>query len=124
MIKKGMAVLLAICFLMSGIAVFAQEPQPIITEAYFYTGTLYYCDPVESKVVLKNVNAMGNINEKNTRTAAEAEYAELPISGTVTLKDGRVISYEECNYYPDSEVRVLITRSDDDTLRVIQMRFR
>ncbi len=122
MIKKGIAALLLCCCLCAG-TVFAQEPRPLMTEAGFYTGTLYYCDAERGQVVLKGVNALGTINQANTRTAVEAEYTEIPIMGLVTLKDGTVLSLADCNYYPDSQVRVLITRNSDGLLQVIQMKF-
>ena len=122
MLKRGIAAFLAFCSILWGTA-FATEPQPMIIDAQFYTGTLYYCDPEGGQLVLKNVNAMGNTNQENTKTALEAEYTELPVAGPITMKDGTAISLGECNYYPDSEVRVLITRSSDGVLRVMQMRF-
>ncbi len=120
--KKGIAAALLACSILWCTA-FAASAQPMICEANFYQGTLYYCDAERGQLVLKGVNAIGTVNQENTRTAVEAEYTELPIGGPVTLKDGTAISLADCNYYPDSEVRVLITRSNDGSLRVVQMRF-
>lgn len=123
MLKKFLGIfLMAVCLLL-GTPVFAEELPPLITEAYFYTGTLYYCDAEYGVVVLRDVSVMGNANEKNTKTALEAEYNEIPIVGPVIFKDKSEISLADCNYYPDNKVRALITRDASGALRVLQLRF-
>ncbi len=123
MLKKGLGIFLVVICLLSGTVVSAMEPQPIITEAYFYTGTLYYCDAECGVVVLRDVSVMGNANEKNTKTAADAEYTEIPVVGPVIFKDKSEISLSDCNYYPDNKVRALITRDSAGALRVLRLSF-
>ena len=121
--KKTLGIVLMVFLLLFGTAVQAEETAPIITEAHFYTGTLYYCDAEAGVVVLKNVNVMGEVTQTNTKTAVEAEYTELPVVGSASMMDQTEVSLSECNFYPDSEVRVLITRNAQGALRVVQLKF-
>lgn len=123
MLKKGLGIFLVAVCLLAGIPVFATEPQPIITEAYFYTGKMYYCDAESGVVVLRDVSVVGNANERNSKTAADAEYNEIPVVGPVIFKDKSEISLSDCNYYPDNKVRALIVRDSAGALRVLQLKF-
>ncbi len=122
MMKKVTVLLVAISCLLLGTWNVAAAPA-LITEAHYYTGLLYYCDGVDGVVVLKDVDAMGMVNQTNTKTAMEAEYTEIPIVGPAIFKDGTAIPLEDCNFYPDSKVRVLITRNTQGELRVMQLKF-
>ena len=132
------AALAGVCVLMGAIGVFADEnmvlptnpAEPtldssyLITEAHVYTANLYYCDHANSKVVLKNVKPMGVLNDQSQRTAAEAEYSEIWISsGDITLTDGTKIKPEAMNHYIDSNLRVVITRSPGEGIRVVKVNF-
>lgn len=122
MLKRFFGIFVAAVCLLAGNSVFATELPPMITEAYFYTGTLYYCDAEYGVVVLKDVSVMGAENERNTKTATDAEYTEIPVVGPVIFKDKSEISLSDCNYYPDNKVRALITRNSAGELRVLQLR--
>ncbi|MBE5039947.1 hypothetical protein [Ructibacterium gallinarum] len=111
------------CAVMVQLTCFAQAPEQLVTEAYVYTGTLYYCDAARNKIVLKNVQPVGSIDEKNTATAAEAEYNEIWVSGGGTLGDGSLVPMEDLNRYADSNVRVIITRSAAEGIRVVTLKF-
>lgn len=121
--RKFVAAVLMCCILLGSLTVWGLEPQQLVTEANFYTGTLYYCDAARNKIVLKNVKPMGEVNEANRRTAAEAEYTEVWISSSGTLGDGGIVPIEELNRYADSNVRVLMTRSAAEGVRVVALRF-
>ncbi len=121
--KKLMVIALIILSLLQFGSVFAQTSEELITNASFYTGTLYYCDAARNKIVLKNVKPMGKTNSQNRLTALEAEYNEIGVSGAAYLQDGSAIPLEECNRYADSYVRILITQSDADGLRVVNIKF-
>ncbi len=121
MTRKIAGVFLLVCWLFAG-TVLAEE-KPLMTEANFYTGNLYYCDAERNKLVLKNVNPMGEKNLKTTQTAHDVEYTEIPILGMVQMKDGAILPLADCNVYADSAVRVLITRDSEGVLRAVQMKF-
>lgn len=121
--KKIIAAALMCCILLGSLTVFGLEPDQLVTEAYFYTGTLYYCDAARNKIVLKNVKPSGDVDEKNTRTAAEAEYTEVWISGHGTLGDGSTVPLEDMNRYADSNVRVIMIRSAAEGVRVVALKF-
>ena len=121
--KKLIAILCISVILLNFGSAFAVEPEQLISEACFYSGTLYYCDAERNKIVLKDVEPIGKINEKNTRTANEADYSEIWVSGRAELMDGSEVPLGECNRYVDSRVRVLITRSAADDLWVINIKF-
>lgn len=120
--KKRIAAALTACLLL-GTGGYAIEPSEIVSEANFYTGTLYYCDATRNKVVLKNVKPMGTMNEKSRKTAAEAEFQELDLLGEVQVEDGSTVDAEICNRFADSNVRALIVRSEAKGLQVVTLKF-
>lgn len=121
--KKLITAVLTFCFMLGSVSVFALEPDALIGEAYFYTGSFYYCDPVRNKVVLRNVKPMGTVNEQNTATARDAEYTELDILGEAQVGDGSTVPLENCNRFADSNVRVLMIRSRAKGPQVISIKF-
>lgn len=121
--KRKLGIFLAVLCLLSSTMVSAAELQPLITEAGFYTGSLYYCDAETGVVVLREIAVVGIANEKNAKTASDAEYVEIPVVGPVLFTDKSEISLSDCNYYPDNKVRALITRDSTGALRILQLRF-
>lgn len=120
--KKILAWLLVLS--LSGICpVFATEPERLMTEAYYYTATMYYCDSARNKIVLKYVKPNGMATTEKRRTVTEATYNEIPISCSGRLPDGTYIGLEEFNAYADRAVGVVITRNKAEGIRVTALRF-
>lgn len=121
--QRFMALVLAIT-LLSSVPVFAVEAERRMSEAYYYTATLYYCDSARNKIVLKYVKPTGMATTEKRRTVSDATYNEIPISCTARLKTGEYVSLEELNRYVDSEVGVVITRNKAEGIRVVALHFR
>ena len=95
----------------------------LIEDAGYYTAKLYYCDAYRSKIVLKDIKPTGSNSEIKSKTAMDAEYTEIDISGNGKFSDGVEIEPVEFNRYADSNVGVIITRNASDGLRVVALRF-
>ena len=121
--KKVMSLVLAMS-LLGSVSVFGMEPERLMSEAYYYTANLYYCDSVRNKIVLKYVKPVGMATTEKRRTVSEATYNEIPISCSGRLKTGEYIPLEELNNYADSEVGVVITRNKAEGIRVVALHFR
>lgn len=121
--QKLIALCLAVLMLCP-VTGFAVEEDRLFTEAYCYKAVLYYCDAPRNKIVLKNVIPIGTKNAENNRTALEATYNEIWISGSARLQNGGYVPQGELNFYADSNVEVVITRNQAEGLRVVAMRFR
>lgn len=121
--KKLMALVLAVS-LLGSVPVFGMEPERLMSEAYYYTASLYYCDSARNKIVLKYVKPTGMATTEKRRTVSEATYNEIPISCSGRLKTGEYVSLEELNNYVDSEVGVVITRNKAEGIRVVALHFR
>ena len=121
--KKIAAAALFCCILFGSLSAFGIEQGKMIEEAYYYTAKLFYCDPTRSKIVLTDVKPTGESDEVKTRTASEAEYNEICLSGSGRFTDGVVIPPDDFNRYADSNVGVVITRSAAGEIRVVALKF-
>ncbi len=121
--QRLLAFVLAVT-LLGSVPVFAVEPERRMSEAYYYTASLYYCDSARNKIVLKYVKPTGMATTEKRRTVSEATYNEIPISCTVRLKTGEYVPLEELNHYADSEVGVVITRNKAEGIRVVALHIR
>ena len=121
--KKLMAILLTLS-LLGSVPAFALEPEKRMSEAYYYTANLYYCDSARNKIVLKNVKPVGMATTEKRRTIIDATYNEISISCSGRLKNGEYIPLEEFNNYADCEVGVVITRNKAEGIRVAALLFR
>lgn len=121
--KKILSIMLICIVLTADISVFAIEPNKLMSEAYYYSATLYYCDAGRSTVVLKNVKPMGTANDINKAAAVSAEYTELPLSAAGRLQNGQPVPAEDLNLYADSDVSVIITRNASGEMRVVAVKF-
>ncbi len=121
--QKWIALGLLLVMLTSSSA-FALEEDRLITAVDYFTASLYYCDAERGKVVLKDVKPVGYANTDRRRTMSQAEYTEIPISGTARLGDGSYIPLKELNAYADCSVGVIITRNKAEGIRVVALQFR
>lgn len=122
MLKKLVAGVLASVIMIFSVSAFAVEPELLITEAYAFTGVLYFCDSTEKTVVLKNVTPLSG-GEGAGRMAKEAEYTELMTADSgYSLKSGTELNLEDLNVYADSRARIVIVRSGSG-LKVVSLRF-
>lgn len=122
--KKLFSAILAFVILAYSMVGFAIEPEKLITEAYYYSASIYYCDAESRTVVFKNVKPMGKINDINRATATAAEYVEMPIYSDGRFQDGKVVPMEDLNIYADSEVMAAIVRNVAGEMRVIALKFK
>ena len=122
--KKLVSAILVLVILAHSIGAFAIEPEKLITEAYYYSASLYYCDAENHTVVFKNVKPMGKINDINRATALAAEYLEMPLYSDGRFQDGRVVPMEDLNIYADSDVMAAIIRNAAGEMRVIALKFK
>ncbi len=122
--KKIFSAILVFVILAHSMACFAIEPEKLITEAYYYSASIYYCDAESRTVVFKNVKPMGKINDINRATAIAAEYVEIPIYSDGRFQDGRVVPMEDLNIYADSQVMAAIVRNAVGEMRVIALKFK
>ncbi|MBR5152221.1 MAG: hypothetical protein IKW60_01640 [Clostridia bacterium] len=119
--------LIALCLLIGLITtsgVCAIEEDRLITAVDYFTADLYYCDAEAKMVVLKNVKSVGYADTERRRTMSQAEYTEIPISGSARLGSGEYIPLEELNAYADCGVGVIITRNKAEGIRVVALHFR
>lgn len=117
--KSGKFIYAAIiCILLSvwsiGGEVFAIDEDLIFTDVFECIGNVYFCDPNEETVVLKNLNHQ-EIPDEILRTDIKnlIEYTEIPIFlDGISAAEGGKISGEDINsYYTDTKVRVIIARN-------------
>lgn len=59
----------------------------------------------------------------NPSLLAETEYREIPVFGPARFADGSPLPLADCNIYADSQVRVLLTRSEAKGWYVTQLKF-
>lgn len=122
--KKILSAILVFVISAYNLGTFAIEPEKMITEAYYYSASLYYCDAESHTVVLKNVKPVGKLDEANKATAEAAEYVEIPIYSNGRLQDGKVVPMEDLNIYADSDVMVAIIRNAAGEMRVVALKFK
>ena len=122
--KKILSAILIFVISAYSMGTFAIEPEKMITEAYYYSATLYYCDAESQRVVLKNVKPMGKLDELNKATAESAEYIEIPIYSNGRLQDGKAVPMEDLNIYADSEVMAAIIKNAAGEMRVVALKFK
>lgn len=122
--KQKLIALCLLCSLLCPMHAFALEEERLITTVDYFTANLYYCDAESRTVVLKDVKAVGYANTERRRTMQQAEYTEIPISGTARLGDGSYIPLEEINAYADCSVGVILTRNRAEGIRVVALQFR
>ena len=121
---KQKLIALVLAFTVWGtVTVFGVENNRLFTSMHYYTATLYYCDSDQSRVVLKHVDPVGRSDMEKRRTALEATYREIPISGSGQLQDGTFLPLSELNQYTDCRVGVVIARNNAEGIRVLAMRF-
>ncbi len=122
--KKKIIALLLVSSLLGSVPVFGMEKERLMSEAYYYTASLYYCDSARNKIVLKYVKPTGMATTEKRRTVTDATYNEIPISCNGRLKTGEYIPLTELNNYVDCEVGVVITRNKAEGIRVVALHFR
>lgn len=122
MLKKLVAGITAAVLMGVSVSAFAVPPELLITEAYAFTGVLYFCDSTAKTVVLKDVRPLST-GEGAARMAVEAEYNELMMTDTgYSLQDGSKLNLEDLNIYADSNVRAVIVRNALG-IKVVSLKF-
>lgn len=122
MLKKLVAGAVAAVLMSFSVSASAVSPELLITEAYAFTGVLYFCDSAAKTVVLKNVKPL-TAGEGAVRMANEAEYNELMTTESgYSMRDGTKLNIEDLNVYADSNVRVVMVRNALG-IKVVSLRF-
>lgn len=96
----------------------------LITELYAFNASLYFCDTPTNRVVLRGVNPAQE-NENTKAMAKEAENLEIRISPDgLYMNDGTKLNIEDLNFYADSEVWLIIARTEEGNLIIPYFQFR
>lgn len=117
--KKLIAIVCAICILISGLSVMAEPVRnDIIVGMYALKGNLYYCDVPTDRVVIKNVTAITQSVDAR-KVAREAEYLEISVSADgLRAKNGEKLKIDELNSFADGEVWFVIAKMADGFLAI------
>ena len=122
MLKKIVAGMTAAVVMSMSSAAFAVSPELLITEAYAFTGVLYFCDSTAKTVVLKDVKPL-SIDAGAEKMATEANYNEIMTADSgYSLQDGSKLNLEDLNVYADSNVRAVIVRNALG-IKVVSLKF-
>lgn len=122
MLKKIVAGMTAAVVMSMSSAAFAVSPELLITEAYAFTGVLYFCDSTAKTVVLKDVKPLST-DAGAEKMATEANYNEIMAADSgYSLQDGSKLNLEDLNVYADSNVRAVIVRNALG-IKVVSLKF-
>lgn len=123
--KKIIAIIAVICIMLTGIAVFAEQPaDKLIVGVYACSGKLFYCDSPTNRVVIKSV-APQLASPEAAQVAREAEYLEISVAPEgMRMKDGSAITISDLNTYADSDIWFIIAKSADGNLSIPYLCFK
>lgn len=123
MTRKILGLMVAVVLLtLNAMPAFAVADSKIVKSVSVHTGTLFLSDWESGSLVLQNVKPV-LVNDETTGIASQLEYTAIPtFEGNILVeKTGELLDLSSLSWYLDMNVRVIVARLGDDSLRIISV---